>query len=233
MKVIAKGITYNRDGELREINVYVENNSPKNVTVGTSAIIINDYMISDLASIKVSAGTKANDRILISGTALREAGIDNIGKIEMYLKTYDPSSYDIIEESDCITIKTTEYDNIDTETSVTGSTILDEQGIKVIAQSIGADSFWGEGLLIYIENNSDKIIHAYADDTVVNGYSIDGVYASEVYPGKKDINSLTFFSSKLEENGIDKINTIDFSLRILDDKRNQIANTGKITVTAQ
>ena len=233
VKIIAKGLTYNSKGELREINVYAENNSSKNIAIGTDAIIINDYMISDLASIKINAGGKTNDKIHISGTALRESGIENIGKIEMYLHSYDPDTYERLESSECITLKTTDYDKMDTETSIKGTEIISDENVKVYAQYVDKDSFWGAGLVIYIENNTDKIIHAYSDDTAVNGFTIDDVFAAEVYPGKKEIASLTFLSSRLEENGITDIDTIDFSLRIMDDDRNEIANSGKTTITAE
>ena len=233
VKVVAKGLTYNSNGELSEINVYAENNSSKNVGIGTDVIIINDYMITDLTSIKVNAGGKTNDKIRISGTALREAGIDNVGKIEMYLHTFDPDSYHTLESSECITIKTTDYDKMDTETTISGTPIIDENGIRVYAQYVDENSFWGAGLVIYIENNTDYIIHAYADDTAVNGFTIKGVFAAEVYPHKKDISSLTFLSTNLEENGITDIRNIDLSLRVMDDDRNEIANSGTMQITAK
>jgi hypothetical protein len=233
VKITAKGLTYNSKGELREINVYAENNSSKNVAIGTDAIIINDYMISDLAAIKINAGSKTNDKIHISGAALRESGIENVGKIEMYLHSYNPDTYERLESSECITLKTTDYDKMDTEASIKGTEIISDENVKVYAQYVDKDSFWGAGLVLYIENNTDKIIHAYSDDTAVNGFTIDDVFAAEVYPGKKEIASLTFLSSRLEENGITDIDTIDFSLRIMDDDRNEIANSGKTTITAE
>lgn len=212
-----------------EIKVLVENNSDKDVTIGANAIIVNDYMVTDLTSISVSAGKKANDKITLSSTELEAAGINNIGKVEMYLYTYDPDTYDTISESDCITLKTSEFDNIDNDIEIKGTTLFDKDGIKIVAQYVDEDSFWGSAVLLYIENNTKKNFTVQCEDVSVNGFMVSALMSSEIFAGKKSFTDITLLQSDLEENSITSIDEIETSFTVFDDDFNDIANTGKVS----
>ena len=71
------------------IKLLVENNSAKDYTIGCDALIVNDYMITDLFSADVAAGKKSNEVMYLSSTELKAAGIDTVGQIEMYFHAYD------------------------------------------------------------------------------------------------------------------------------------------------
>ena len=64
------------------IKLLVENNSAKDYTIGCDALIVNDYMITDLFSADVAAGKKSNEVMYLSSTELKAAGIDTVGQIE-------------------------------------------------------------------------------------------------------------------------------------------------------
>lgn len=210
------------------IKVLAENNSDKDIVINTDAVIVNNYMIADLGYIEVTAGNKVNDEISLSSTDLKNAGIDNIGQIELYLHTSDPDTYDRISESGCITLKTSDFDKMDTESNIQGSTLVDQDGIKVIAQYVDEDSFWGAAVLFYMENNTDKKVTVIADDTAVNGFMVDGSCYQELYPNKKAIASMDFFSSDLEGNGITSIDEVELKFRVTDDDYNTLLETDKL-----
>lgn len=210
-----------------EVKLLIENDSDKDVGIGSEVVIVNDYMITDLFSSEVSAGKKANESITLFSREFKAAGIDNIGKIELYLYTYDPNTYDTLKESECITIKTSDYDNMDTEAEITGTILFDQDGIKVTAQYVDENSFWGKAVVMLVENNTDKIINVNSNNVSVNGFMMTDFYYAEVYPHKKSVDEMEFFNSELEENGIETIEEIELTIEIYDEDYNDIAQSEK------
>ena len=92
------------------IKVLIENDTSVDITVGCRALIVNDYMITDLFSESVSAGKKSNETIYLSSDALKAAGIETVGQIEVYFYVYETESWDEMFETDCVTIKTSAYE---------------------------------------------------------------------------------------------------------------------------
>lgn len=233
LKVTATGIE-DDDFWGTQIKLLVENNGDKDVSLSTDAVIINDYMFNDLTSIDVTAGNKANENITLFSSELEKYGIENIGKIELYLHTFDPETYETLKSSECITIKTSNFDNMDTSSSVSDGTVLyEEAGVKVVGKYVDEDDFWGQAVLLYIENNSDKNVTVQAEDTSIDGVMVDAIMSADVYAGKKAFDTMTFLESELEENGITEINTIETSFQIIDEDFNTIADSGKITFSTK
>lgn len=215
------------------IKVLAENNSDKDVSFYCDAIIVNDYMISDLTSISVTAGNKSNETIYLLSSELEAAGIDKIGKIEIYMHMSDPETYDRIETSECITIKTSLFDEIDTEADTSGTVLLEQDGVKIIGKYVDEDSFWGAAALLYIENNTDKNITVRAEDVAINGFMVTSFGSQSVYAGKKAFTTVDFFSSSLEENDITSVDTVEMKFKVLDEDYNHIIDTDKISFNAK
>ena len=212
------------------IKVLLENNSDIDVMVGCNALIVNDYMITDLFASEIAAGKKANDTIYLSSSELKAAGIDTVGKIEIYFHVYDTTSYDNIFDSDCVTIQTSEYANMDMTPNDAGTELYNESGIRIIGKTVDENSFWGTAVLLYCENTSGKNIGISVDDMSVNGFMMNPLFATIVYDGKKSIDDITIFSSELEENGIEFIEEVELKFHIYDaDTYSTITDTDPIT----
>lgn len=198
------------------VKVLLENNSDKDVMVSCNALIVNDYMITDLFVSEIAAGKKANDTIYISSSELEAAGIDIVGKIEIYFHVYDSSSYETILDSDCVTIQTSEYTNMDTTPNDLGSELYNEGGIRIVGKAVDENSFWGTAVLLYCENTSSENVGISVDDMSINGFMISPFFSTIVYSGKKSIEDITIFSSDLEENGIESIEEVELKFHIYD-----------------
>lgn len=198
------------------VKVLLENNSDKDVMVSCNALIVNDYMITDLFVSEIAAGKKANDTIYISSSELEAAGIDIVGKIEIYFHVYDSSSYGTILDSDCVTIQTSEYTNMDTTPNDLGSELYNEGGIRIVGKAVDENSFWGTAVLLYCENTSSENVGISVDDMSINGFMISPFFSTIVYSGKKSIEDITIFSSDLEENGIESIEEVELKFHIYD-----------------
>lgn len=216
------------------IQLLLENNSDKDVTVGCNALIVNDYMITDLFSSEIAAGKKANETLYFSSTQLNAAGIENAGKIEIYFHIYDSATYDTVFDPECVVIQTSEYANMDTTPNDTGTELYDQDGIRIVGKTVDENSFWGMAVLLYLENNSGKNVGISVDDMSINGFMMSPFFSTTVYDGKKSIDTITVFSNDLEENGIEAIEEVELKFHIYDaDSYSTIADSEPITFSAQ
>lgn len=216
------------------IKLLLENNSDKDVTVGCNALIVNDYMITDLFVSEVAAGKKSNETLYLSSTQLKAAGIENVGKVEIYFHIYDSSTFDTVFDSECVTIETSAYANIDTTPNDAGTELYNQDGIRIVGKTVDENSFWGTAILLYLENNSEKNVGISVDDMSINGFMMSPFFSTTVYDGKKSINDITVFSSDLEENGIETIEEVELKFHIYDaDSYSTIADSEPITFSAQ
>jgi hypothetical protein len=216
------------------IKLLLENNSDKDVMVGCTALIVNDYMINDLFASEVAAGKKSNETLYLSSSELNAAGIENVGKIEIYFHIYDSSTYDTIYDSDCVTIETSEYANMDETPNDAGNELYNEGGIRIVGKTVDENSFWGTAILLYVENTSGKNVGISVDDMSINGFMISPYFSTTVYDGKKAIDEITIFSSDLDKNGIESIEEVELKFHIYNaDTYMTITDSDPITFTAE
>ena len=225
VKVYAKGIDNDWAGS--EIKLLVENNSDKDISIYTDYVIINDFMVSDISAIEVTHGNKVNDEITVLKSYLDEAKIDTIRKVEMKLHAREEDSFDIKGESEHITLYTSDYDENAPAPEFSGTTLVDQNGVKIVGLGLNK-SLVGSEVQLYIENYSGKDISVYADDVAVNGFMVDGLLADDVVNGKKAIATIDFLRSELEKNGITSISDVELVFRVRSDDYDILFETGKI-----
>lgn len=218
------------------ITLLIENNTEQNVTVGCNALIVNNYMITDLFASDVAAGKKANETMYMMSSELEAAGISNIGQVEIYFHIYDSDSYSTVFDADVVTIQTSEYTEMDTEieAEADGIELYNQDGVRIVGKYVDENSFWGTAVLLYIENTSGRNVGITCDDMSVNGFMVTPLFASTVYDGKKAFDSITILSTELENNGIDTIEDIEMNFHIYDvDSYETICDTGSITFSVE
>lgn len=216
------------------VKLLIENGTDKNLGVGCSALIVNNYMISDLFSSSVAAGKKANDIMYISSAELSASGINKIGQIEAYFHIFDSDTFETLFDADPVTIKTSGYDAMDIKAMDNGKELYNRSGVRIVGKYVDEQSFWGAAVLLYIENSSGKNIGINCDNVSVNGFMVTPVFSSTVYDGKMAIDDITIFSSDLEANGITSVDTIELTFHIYDAvSYDTIAVTEPITFTTK
>lgn len=212
------------------IKLLIENNSDKTITVSCNALIVNNYMISDLFVAEVSPGKKSNETLTLSSSGLKTAGIETVGLVEVYFHIYDSESYDTIVNTDCITIKTSAFADIKNEPEISGTELYHADGIRIIGKTVDENSILGTSILLYCENNTEKDIHISVEEVSVNGFMIDSYFYATVYSGKMAWDDITIFSSDLEENDISVIEEVELKFHIYDaDSYNTIADSDYIS----
>ena len=168
------------------IKLLVENNSDKDYTIGCDALIVNDYMITDLFSADVAAGKKSNEVMYLSSTELKAAGIDTVGQIEMYFHAYD-SNWDNLFKNVYSKLETSEFANMDTTPNDEGQELYNANGVRIVGKTVDENSFWGTAILLYIENTSGQNVGINVDNMSINGYMMTPLFSTTVYDGKKSM----------------------------------------------
>jgi len=232
LKITAK--EYSRDNIWGDgIKLLIENASESDYTVGCDALIVNDYMITDLFTSEIAAGKNANETMYLSSTELEAAGIDSVGKVEMYFYAFD-SDYNYVFQNEYAEIQTSEYANMDTTPNDSGIELYNSDGIKIVGKTVDENSFWGTAILLYIENSSGKNVGISVDDMSINGFMMSPFFSTTVFDGKKAIDDITIFSSDLEDNGIDSIEEVELKFHIFDaDTYSTIVDSDPITFSAK
>ena len=105
---------------------------------------------------------------------------------------------------------------MDTTPNDSGQELYNEDGLKIVGKYVDENSFWGKGVLLYIENNSGKDVSVHCDDMSINGFMVTPYFSSTVYDGKKAISEITLMSSELEENNITSIEDVELKFRIME-----------------
>jgi len=215
------------------LDVLIENNSSKRVTVQARNSAINGVMVDTIFSCNVAPGKKANDEITFSSTDLKRAGIETIKEIQFQLHIFDADSWETIIDSDPIVITTNADPSFVQEYDDDGVLLLDKQGFKIVAQGLDmSGSIFGAELLVYVENNSDNDVTIQVRDASVNGFMVETIFSCDVLAGKKAFDSITFAKSDLEKNNIKEISEIELRFHIFDaDSWDTIFDSEPVTVT--
>ena len=216
------------------IKILVDNQSDKDMLVGCNALIVNDYMINNLFGAEIAAGKKSNEIIYLSSTELEAAGISSVGKIEIYFNVSDADSYETLFTTDCVTIQTSAFEQMDTTPNDAGTELYNEKGIRIVGKTVDENSFWGAAILLYCENTSDRNVCIQVEDMSVNGFMMDPFFSTTVYAGKKAIDDITLFSEDLEQNGIETVEEVELKFHIFDNESyDTIADSDVISFSAK
>ena len=216
------------------IKVLIENDTDQDIMLSCDALIVNDYMIHDLFASEIAAGKKANETIYLSSSELKAAGIDTVGRIEIYFHGSDTATFDTLFEKERAVIETSAVDEMDTKANDDGMELYNEDGIRIVGKTVDENSFWGAAILLYIENDSGHDVGISVDDMSINGFMMTPYFSTQVYDGKKSLDDITLLSSELEENGIEAVEEVELKFHIYDlDSYETIADSDPITFTAK
>ena len=213
IKVTAKDFTKGTFGP--GINLLIENDSNKSITVQARDASVNGYMVETMMSSDVAAGKKVNDTLTFSNSDLNAAGITTVADMEFSLHIFDPSSWETVVDSAPIKINTSVASSYTYSYDDSGNQAYNGNGVEVVVKGLSEGGSWlGPAVVVYINNTSGQNITVQAKDVSVNGFMVDPFFSSEIISGKHAIDTITFSSSELEKNGISTINDIELSFHI-------------------
>ena len=216
-----------------EIEIQVENNSDKKVSVNADSVSVNGYLLPyAYFYVDVSAGKKAKDSLCFYEDELEMAGIETIADIQFYIEVTDADSWDEIATSDLITLSTSAA-GFEQPVDYSGEVLYEDNGIKVISKGLWDNDLWDGELVFMIENTSGKTVSVYTEDVSVNGYMQSvGIWA-DLRDGTRTFEGMYLLEQEdTELESIDEVEEIEFTLRIIDEETwDDIDITDPITLT--
>ena len=215
IKITATGLEDGLFGT--ELQLLIENNSGQGVTVQARNANVNGYMVSTMMSADVAAGKKANDSLTFETSGLKECGIETIATMEFSFHIFNTESWDDVADTEVIKVDTSAAGSYTQTYDDSGEVLVDADGVKIVGKGLSADgSFWGPGVILYIENNTEKDITVQVRDVSVNGFMVDSSMSEDVVAGKKALSAVQFFSTDLESNSITDITDVELYFHIFE-----------------
>ena len=106
--------------------------------------------------------------------------------------------------------------------------ILEYEGVKVTAMEYTADSIWGDGIKLLVENNGDKSVGVSCENVIVNDYMLTDFFSTTVAAGKKDNETLYLSSTELEAAGVTNVGKVEAQLYLYDADSYSTIYTGEL-----
>lgn len=203
------------------VKATLENKSPdKTYMFSVTGASVNGVQCDPFFASEVAPGKKSNNDISFSDSTLKENGVSDFSDIEILFRVYDSNDWSadsVAEEAvhvypygkDKATVFVREAKDSD-------KIILDNDYVTVIVTGYAEDDIWGYTANLFLVNKTDTEVMFGVDNASVNGYMIDPFFASSVMPNKCTFKSMSWGNSSLEENGIEKVTEIEFSLKAYD-----------------
>lgn len=228
-KLTAKEIDYSDKYNIK-VKFLAENNSDNTVSFVGSNFSINGITMYCNLYCEVAPGKKANDSIDIDRDDLEKYGIKSIATV----KGQDPYIYNKDDKETIarfqFSLETSISDGYVQEVDKSGQTIYDKDGVVIKYRGIETDWSGDEVLSFYVENNTDVDFGVYVDDTSVNGFMVYGSMVAYAYSGCVTYEELGFLSSDMEENDIDSIEEVSFTMYAYNRENGKLWTTDEIIV---
>lgn len=210
----------------------LENNTDQNLLLTGDVFVVNGITVQAYLYAEVAAGMKANDSLELFTDVLDASGITEIATIRGYdTRIVDSDSLDTVAKVP-LSLETSIAETHTQEIDDSGEEIFSEAGVTVIAQVI-SEEFYGQTVQLLVKNETGKDIIVEAENISVNGFTLDAWLYDTVCRDTVRFSQLDLFASGLADNGIEAVETVTFTLRILDDTTYEtIAKSDVLTVSA-
>ncbi len=95
--------------------------------------------------------------------------------------------------------------------------VTDDENCVIKVTELNLNGDWGPTVKAYFENKSTDVTYVFnIEDASINGVKCDPYFLTEVIPGKKSNNEITFDVDVLEENGITEFTDIEIIFNVYD-----------------
>ncbi len=187
-----------------------------------SEIYINEVRSSGILSEKVAPGKKSIEKLTLSDTDdLLKNGIGDFADIELLLRVYDSDDWladDVLNES----VHVYPYGEENAAkyvrpVSETDNVVVDNKYVTIIVTGYDHRAISGYIVNLFVVNKTtDTKIMFTTDEESINGLMISTYWSQALTAGNCAFESISWSDSKLEENGISAVETIELLFRAYD-----------------
>lgn len=258
VKITATGLNYTDYAV--EVNLLLENNSDKNLTIYTGSVgyspnAVNGYMLSGYMYTEVAAGKKTNETISYNFNELAVYGITQIADLQLgfeikdedyegfktgpkQVKTAAADSYDYSANTYAESVRGGIAESIfDYEVNYFAEDVLYEQnGVSVVSQALMTNADGEQAVFLEVVNNSEETVYVAGSNISLNGLIVSGRnrFVEMVCPGMRKVIQLSVDSmvdaEYLELFGISEIGNMTVNLALMDLDSNVITEPQEIGV---
>ncbi len=201
------------------IDVKVENSNTHDVNIMLNSLTVNGYLISGkLDSFITKAGANQTVPFTISKRDIEFAEIDEIREILVSFYAKDANYKSFISPTEPVSLKTIKYDTPAKELNTDGVQVYNKGNILIVAkEELSSDSRYMLAKLL-IKNSTDSRISVSCSKLLVNGKAITNyncIRYGNVPAGIISYNSMDIEKSELEKLGIQEVETIEMTLKVM------------------
>lgn len=228
--ITATGLNEN-DAQGPALNVTIRNGSETDVTIQTRDASVNGYMMDTSFNVTVAAGQEVRESILFLASRMERSGIETIADLEVSFHILDQNRITFLD-SGAVTVRTPAADTYQYRFDDSGEELYSENGVRIVSKGFdGEGSVFGPGLVLFIENTTDRAITVQAKDVLVNGTAVDAIFSEDVLPGKRSVSAVTLLDTSLRDSGVGEIRNVKFYLHVVDrDERTTLFDTAAFTI---
>jgi len=201
------------------LNFYFENKTVKNLMFSINSSSINGLMNDPFFASEVAAGKKVNKGVSWDISALEDAGM-NVTDITFDFLVYDSNDFmadNLVEgEFSIFPYGESAVQKYSYEEGPNDLVIFDNEYAAMIATDFDENGLFGYTMTVYLENKTDKDVMFGLDNCSVNGFMVDPFWSKELNSGKKAVSDIIWSESSFEENGINIVDEIEFSISVYD-----------------
>lgn len=216
----------------KKIWMMLENNTDRNLLLTGDVFVVNGITVQAYLYAEVAAGMKANDSLELFTEVLDMAGIEKIATIRGYdTRLVNSDSLDTVAKIP-LSLETSVAQTHVQEIDDSGEVVFQQDGVTVIARVI-SEEFYGQSVQLLVKNETGRDIILEAENISVNGFTVDAWLYDTVCKDTVRFSELDLFSSGLQDNGIEAVEEVTFTLRVLDDTTYEtLMKSGVLTVSA-
>nr|MBQ6242420.1 hypothetical protein [Lachnospiraceae bacterium] len=218
-----KEVKANEFGEII-VDFAARNNLDKSLTFRFDNVAVNGFITGTYCSEEVTANTDDGGfEMTIYPGELSMIGVESVDQISFMLKVYDTDDYfsdGYINEP--FTIYPTgadpeAYEAPERRTAEGEVVILDED-VKAVVMECKKETYFGYYVVCYFENNTDKDLSFKFEDVKLNGKELgDAYWYVDIPAGGRGFERQYFYDTKLQELEIEKLETIEAVLNVMED----------------
>ena len=222
-----------------QLRIQCENKTDRTLLFSWDMVSVCGFMYDPFWAEEVAAGKTVNSTIELDTFALEQMDITSVDEISFTLRIVDSENWmeaPLIEEA--FTIYPTGL-NADTlvlpnRAPTDGQMVIaDDDNLRFVIEWADEQDTSAYTLHVYLENKTDRNL-MYAWDLVsVNDKMIDPFWAVSVAAGKKACSEISFYRSDLEDNSIETVENVEFTLIVSDYDDWDVPNLLEETYTYQ
>lgn len=201
------------DPETLTLHFSAENTSDSSLIIQAAYCAVNGSMQTPDFSLSADAASSVQGSMSFSNESLSDSGITQAGSICFTPVILNGLDYTTLYMGQPVTVET----GLAKDNAIPQGQLLAEQdGIRISYIGSSDHSSWGTDFLLCIENHSGKTLSFETGDTLVNDLTVSPMFSVTVTDGNYAVSSLSLFSEELEAQQIHDIQSLKFSIRVLD-----------------